>query len=32
MEADAILKMVEDSFRRFCFIMDVIVSENDSTT
>ena len=31
MEASAILKMVEDAFYNFFFIIDVIVSDNDST-
>ena len=31
MEADIILKMVEDEFWHFCFIIDVIVNNNDST-
>ena len=31
METDAILNMVEDAFRHCCFIIVVIVSENDST-
>ena len=31
MEASAILKMVEDAFYNRFFIIDVIVSDNDST-
>ena len=31
MEAAAIMKMVEDAFHGFCFIIDVIVRDNDST-
>ena len=31
MEADAIMKMVEDAFRNFRFIIDVIVSDGEST-
>ena len=31
MEADVILKMLEDSFRDRCFIIDVIISKYDST-
>ena len=31
MEAATILKMVEDALHDICFIIDVVVSENDST-
>ena len=31
MEADAILKMTEDAFRHCCFIIGVIVGNDDST-
>ena len=31
MKAAEILKMVEDAFRDHCFIIDVIVSDNDRT-
>ena len=31
MEAGAILNMVEDAFRNFCFIIDHILRNNDST-